>query len=141
MDLATSQKVVRIFGIIDIVVGVLVLVGGVGMFGLGGAGAAVGDLNDKNVVLGAGILMLLGIIMLVSGIASILEGVFSLRAAKDASKVKPLWVLSIINIVLSVINLIGSFSNDGTSIFSGIISLAINAVIFYLANNIKNYAR
>ena len=66
--------------------------------------------------------------------------IFCLRAAKDASKATPLWVVSIISVVFSVLSLISNFGDGASAILSGVISLAIDCFILYLANNIRKHA-
>lgn len=138
MDLAKSQKIVRVLGILAIVGAVLSLVGGIGMIGIGGVGATMPEMaTDTDLQTGVGVFMILGIILIVTGIANLLEGIFAVRAAKDASKVGPLWIFAIIAIVLSVLALITSIVNGGKDTLSSIFSLAVNCFMFYLANNIK----
>ena len=138
MDLARSQKIVRVLGILDIVGAVLSLVGGIGMMGLGGVGATLPEMaTDNDLRTGVGVFMFLGIILIVTGIANLLEGIFAVRAAKDASKVGPLWIFAIVNIILSVLALVTSIVNGGKDTLSSIFSLAVNCFMFYLANNIK----
>jgi hypothetical protein len=140
MSLETSQKIVRVLGIIGIIVGALAVVGGFGMLGLGGVGIAGATTTpDDNLAMGIGVVFFLGIVMLVSGIVDILEGVFALRAAKDASKAMPLWIFAIIGLVLSVLSLITGITNGSGSLLSDLVSVALNGGFFYLANNIKNY--
>lgn len=141
MSLETSQKIVRVLGIIGIIVGALAMVGGFGMLGLGGVGIAGAPTTpDDNLAMGIGVVFFLGIVMLVSGIVDILEGVFALRAAKDASKAMPLWIFAIIGLVLSVLALITGITNGSGSLLSDLVSVVLNGGFFYLANNIKNHA-
>ena len=138
MDLARSQKIVRVLGILDIVGAVLSLVGGIGMMGLGGVGATLPEMaTDNDLRTGVGVFMFLGIILIVTGIANLLEGIFAVRAEKDASKVGPLWIFAIVTIILGVLALVTSIVNDGQDTLSSIFSLAVNCFMFYLANNIK----
>ena len=138
MDLARSQKIVRVLGLLDIVGAVLSLVGGIGMMGLGGVGATMPEMaTDNDLRTGVGVFMFLGIILIVTGIANLLEGIFAVRAAKDASKVGPLWIFAIVTIILGVLALVTSILNGGKDTLSSIFSLAVNCFMFYLANNIK----
>ncbi len=77
--------------------------------------------------------------MLITGILGLLEGIFSLQAAKDASKAGPLWVISLISVISSVASMIFTIIQGG-QVMSGIFSLIVNCFIFYLANNIKKHA-
>ena len=142
MSLEKSQKIVKVLGILSIISAIAGLIVAIGMFGLAGVGAASMDaaaIDDQTAggLVGLG---LIGVVLLLSAIVDLFQGIFSLRAAKDASKVQPLWVISIISIVLGVISLINSFGNGIQEIFSAIFSLVISCGIFYLANNIKKNA-
>ena len=142
MSLEKSQKIVKVLGILSIISAVLGIIAAIGMFGLTGLGAASLDtaaIDEETAgsLVGLG---LIGVVILVSAIVELLQGIFSLRAAKDASKPTPLWVISIISVVFSVISLINSFGSGTQEIFSAIFGLAISCGIFYLANNIKKNA-
>lgn len=71
-------------------------------------------------------------IFFVIGLVSLLEGIFSLRGAKDASKIMPAWIFAIIGVIAGVVGLF-----TGGSLGGSIFSLIINIVIFIAANNIK----
>ena len=142
MCLEKSQKIVKVLGILSIISAVLGIIAAIGMFGLTGLGAASLDtaaIDEETAgsLVGLG---LIGVVILASAIVELLQGIFSLRAAKDASKATPLWVISIISVVFSVISLINSFGSGTQEIFSAIFGLAISCGIFYLANNIKKNA-
>ena len=141
MSLERSQKIVKILGILSIIGAVLGFVAALGMFGIGGAGAAKMDVNDENVAAGVGIMFTLGIILLVEGLVSLVQGIFSLQAAKDAAKAQPLWIISIIGVVLAVFSVINSFMNGGQDVLTEIFSLVLSCFTFYLANNIKQLGR
>ena len=66
------------------------------------------------------------------GLISLLEGIFSLRGAKDAAKIMPAWIFAIIGVIAAVIGLF-----TGGSMGSSVFSLIINIVIFIAANKIK----
>ena len=141
MSLEKSQKIVKVLGILSIISAVVVFIAAIGMFGIGGLGAANLDVNDDNVAAGVGIMLVLGIVLLVEGIIGLLEGIFSLRAAKDAAKAQPLWVISLIGVILGVLSLIASITNGGQDVLSEVFSLIISCFTLYLANNIKKLGR
>lgn len=142
MDLAKSQKIVKVLGILDIISAVLCVLAAVAFFGLGGLALNTEEAaTNTDLQQGVAIFFALGIIMLVNAVADLLEGIFALRTAKDASKVKPLWVLSIIGVVLGVMALITTVVNGGENVLSDVFSLAISCGMFYLANNIKKLAK
>ena len=143
MDLAKSQKIVKIVGILDIIAAVLCLIGAIGMFGLTGAAAMNApniDLDPQSLGIGIASFVLVGIFMLIGGVVDLLEGIFAIRASNDAKKVGPLWVLAIIGLILSLISLITSIT-QGQQVGSNVLSLVINVVMFYLANNIKKLSK
>ena len=142
MDLEKSQKIVKILGILDIISAVLCIIGAIGMFGLTGV-AALGvpdsGLDAESAAIGLGSIMAVGILLLIAGIVDLLEGIFAIRASRDASKVGPLWIFAIVAAVFSLISLIASII-QGQQIGSNIVSLVINCFTFYLANNIKKFS-
>ena len=139
MSLAQSQKIIKILGILSIVAAVFVLIGAAGLIGIGGFGAATMDVNDEEVAGGVVSMMLVGLVMLATGILGLLEGIFSLQAAKNAAKAGPLWVISLVSVIGSVASMLLNIISGG-SFTSGLVSLLINCFIFYLANNIKKHA-
>ena len=142
MDLAKSQKIVKVLGILDIIAAVLCVIAGIGMFGVSGLAAGNEEIaTNTDLQTGVAIFILMGIIMLASGVVDLLEGIFALRAAKDASKVKPLWIFAIIGVVLGAMALITSIVNGGENVLSDVFSLALSCCMFYLANNIKKLAK
>ena len=109
------------------------------LIGIGGFGAATMDVNDEEVAGGVVSIVVVGLVMLATGILSLLEGIFSLQAAKNAAKAGPLWVISLVSVIGSVASMLLNIISGG-SFTSGLFSLLINCFIFYLANNIKKHA-
>lgn len=152
MERSGSQKILRVISIIDIVGGVLMLILGLmttvagGLLG-GAAGSATLDLVEEGIdPSDVGALSMLttalAVIVIVEAIISIIEGVLGLRAAKDATKIMPVWILAIITLVASAIGLImvfvnGTFASDG---ITSICTLVMDGLMFWIANNIKNEA-
>ena len=62
MDLAQSQKIIKILGILSIIAAVFVLIGAAGLIGIGGFGAATMDVNDEEVAGGVVSLMVVGLV-------------------------------------------------------------------------------
>ena len=134
MTVETSRKILKIFGIISIIIGALgAIIGIVGVVG-GGALASAGD--DMSLGVGAAAIIV-SVVLLVSGIVSLLEGIFSVRAANDVSKIMPAWVFAIISLVFSVIGIFTNIKSGTSSIVSAIIGLGISVLIFVAANTIK----
>ena len=138
MERSTSQKIIRILGILIVIGAVLCFIGGIALLGLGGIGATVVQETEKEAVLGVGVALVIGVILIVSGIVDLIEGIFALRASNDATKARPLWIISLIAVILSVISLVAGLINGADDILSSVYSAAMNIGIFFLANNIKN---
>lgn len=143
MNLSTSKTILKIAGIISIIFGVLGIIGGIMAIAGGsflGIGLAIGEVPaSQDIAAGVGLLGLGGLLILIGAVIELLSGIFSVRAAKDISKIMPAWVFSLIGLILSVPGLIAAISaND--KIVSNIITVAINALIFVAANTVKKSA-
>ncbi|MCR5357938.1 MAG: hypothetical protein K6E63_11115 [Lachnospiraceae bacterium] len=130
MSVEKSQKILKIFGTLSIIGGVLMLIVGVG------AAYGAGMLDEE----GKAVALLMGIILIICGIVDLLQGIFSRNAAKDSSKIGPAWIFAIIGLATSVISMISSAIKDPGTIVSGLFSVAISALIFVAANTIKKNA-
>ena len=84
----------------------------------------------------AGVVMALSAVILVIGFLATVEGVLARRAAKDPSKVMPVWYLSIALLVINVIGLILSIVT-GTLGISTIIELLFTGLVFQAAGFMK----
>ena len=145
MSVKTSNKILKITGIASIVISIFVII--IGVLSILGSNlisvdAAAEQKLDKDLALGVMVFSLLGMMALFSGILNLLEGIFSVRAANDNTKIMPAWIFAIINLVMGVINIITvvmdqSLENKGSTIVGTIIGLVITILIFYAANTIK----
>ena len=134
MTVETSRKILKIFGIISIIIGALgAIIGIVGVVG-GGALASAGD--DMSLGVGAAAIIV-SVVLLLSGIVSLIEGIFSVRAANDVSKIMPAWVFAIISLVFSAVGIFTNIKSGTSSIVGAIIGLGISVLIFVAANTIK----
>ncbi|MBQ7676892.1 MAG: hypothetical protein IJT32_01540 [Lachnospiraceae bacterium] len=137
MSVETSQKILKIFGILGIIAGAAVII--FGLFGLlGGSMVGAGASTDEEsavavVVLGA------SIAAVVEGIISLIEGVCSVRAAADSSKIMPAWIFAILGVISGVVGIIGDIASgiDIGSLVGGVLALCISVLIFRAANTIK----
>ena len=59
-------------------------------------------------------------------------GIFSIRGARDASKIMPALIFAIIGVIAAIIGLF-----TGGSLGGSVFSLIVNIVIFVAANKIK----
>ena len=132
MSLKTSKLILKIFGIFSIICGIILII--LGVMVLVGASQLSPDeiASDPSISAGVSGMALLFIL----GILSLLEGIFSLRGAKDASKIMPAWIFAIIGVIAAVVGLF-----TGGSMGGSISSLIVNIVIFIAANKIKKSRR
>lgn len=148
MSLETSKKVLKIFGIIGIIFAIFGLIGGLAVVAGGGlitAGLADPSLNadgstDTTQAAGvAGLVIVLGVVLIISALIALLEGIFSVRAAKDSSKIMPAFVFAILGVLSGVGSLATTVTtgSSGTQIASGVISLAISCLVLVAANTIR----
>ena len=128
MSLNTSKLILKIFGIFSIICGVILIILGAMVF----IGAS--QLSPEEIAadpsLSAGVSGMA--LFFVLGVISLLEGIFSLRGAKDASKIMPAWIFAIIGVIAAVVGLF-----TGGSMGGSVFSLIVNIVIFVAANKIR----
>lgn len=143
MQRSGSQKALLVLSIIEVICGILVLI--VGILGLigGGTVATVGteDLGELAGVAGGAIAIASGLIV-VSGIVTLLAGVFGVRAANDNQKIMIVWVFTLLVVIVNIIGIVmaainGSFGTDAISLIAG---LVFSLLMFWIANNIKKQA-
>ena len=128
MSLKTSKLILKIFGIFSIICGIILIV--LGVFVLVGASQLSPEEIASDPSISAGVSGMAFLFIL--GVISLLEGIFSLRGAKDASKIMPAWIFAIIGVIAAIVGLF-----TGGSMGSSVFSLIINIVIFAAANKIK----
>jgi hypothetical protein len=74
-----------------------------------------------------------------AGAVELAVGLLGLRASNDASKIMPVWVLSLISLVGQVVGFIMGIV-QGTAmngLLSSLVSLALAGLMFWAANNVK----
>ena len=137
--MSNSQKYINIISILNIIAGaifiVLGIVGFVGKSAVGNA-ALVEQAGTANAPAAVNALIF---IMIVSGALSLITGILGVRAAKDATKVKPVLILSAISLAIVVIGLIGNIIGGSFSA-SGLLELIAPGLMFWCANNVKKQA-
>lgn len=145
MERSTSQKALLVISIIEIVIAALVLIVGIStglLGGLLGTAGMEGELTADEVAAGTAGLAFLSALMVISAIWSLLCGIFGIRAANNNQKIMIVWVFALIGAILGVVGFIcsiidGSFGQDAAST---IVSLIVNVLLFWIANNIKREA-
>jgi FtsH-binding integral membrane protein len=151
MERSGSQKVLRIVSIITIIGGVLTFLVGVLALVGGGAFAGMPAAEVAEAVAESGleqdelafVAVAIGILALLTAALYIAEGIFGLRAAKDASKIGPMRVLVIISLVLAVVSIVlnifeGNFTSS--TLINDLVDIAWCCFMYWICNNIKNQA-
>ena len=134
-----SRKMLKFLGVLDIIFGIAGIIFGIIMFVGGGLGAVIATDSDAQV--GAVAIVLVGIIMLVSGLFDLILGILAVRAANNPRRIMPVWVLALISLILNVIGVISGISSGGGSgIIPSIVGLIIAVIVFVIANNVKKEA-
>ena len=128
MSLKTSKRILKIFGIFDIICGIFLII--LGVMVLVGASQLSPEEIASDPSLSVGVSGMA--IFFILGLLSLLEGIFSLRGAKNAAKIMPAWIFAIIGVIAAVVGLF-----TGGSLGGSIFSLIVNIVIFIAANKIK----
>ena len=142
MELSTAKKILKIAGILSIISGIFVLIIGIlGAFGSGYASTNMPEMQtDPEYQTAAGFMILGSIVLIISGIFSIVEGGFSIAASKNGKYAMTAFVLSIITLISNVYSGIKNFTSSGvttSNVFSLIISIIISLMICFAANTIK----
>lgn len=141
MNLETSRKVLKIFGIIGIVLAVLSLI--VSILSLVGGGVVAGmpeTANDSELALGTVELMLAGIIGIISSVINLIEGIVSVKASKNNKFGTAAFVFAILGLIGSCVNGITSISKgglDGASIVGVLLGIVLSVVILLSANRVR----
>lgn len=108
-----SQKVLKVFGILELISGILGVIGAL----MGGASA----------------------VSWTSAVVSLLAAYLLLTAAKDASKIGGAWIFVLVGLILSIAELAFAVSGGGdkVTIIAAVIAIVLNLIVFLAANNVK----
>ena len=139
MTVETSRKILKIIGILSIIFGIITLLGGVLMVSGGSLAQQSGEVTfsaDEMQILKIG-----SIIAIVLGLIGFLQGVFSVRAAKDFTKIMPAWVFAVINFIVSILDAVYGIirSTEARTIASAAVSVALAILVLGAANKIKKH--
>lgn len=149
MERSGSQKFLLVISIINIVAGVFIILGSLLLTLTGGViGSAMpsdlasAGIDETDARLATAAFSFLGVAGIFSGALGLLEGILGVRAANDSSKIMPVWVLTLISLILNVVGLImviinGTFASQALTY---VFALVLAALMFWVANNIKNQA-
>ena len=151
MKRSGSQKVLLVLSILTIIGAVISLL--MAVFSFFGAGMLIqlpaSDVASLSQETGmtqegmGGLLAGLGIIGVVSALVGLIRGVFGLRASKDATKVGPLWVFSVIGLALSIASIVFGLvtgAREFSKLAGAFGGLLGSLIMFVIANNIKRQA-
>ena len=137
MSVKTSKSILKVLGIVDIVMGVLVLLFSALTFAGGGLLASgVVPMDQVEAGVSSSLVLVAGGAMLLMGVFSLAEGILSRRAANEPSKAQPAFVFAIISLVLASANLIWAIVGGGSPV-SAITSVVINVLLVMAANTLR----
>lgn len=144
-----AKSTLKILGILSIILGAFGII--LGAMSIGGGGvlagemAASGGMSSAEVETAAavtGMVLVAGVVLLASGIFTLLLGIFSVRASNDFNKIGPAYVFAIIDLVVSILGVIGNFigTMNVSSLLEGIVGVVFAACIFWAARTIRDNA-
>lgn len=152
MTLDASKKILKVFGIITIIFSILGIIVGilliVGISVLGIITATVDVQSNVNLAPAVGVISIFGLVALIGSIVDLISGICSVKASNDISKIMPAWVFALLGLIFDVIGVISFFLQkrpEGEAVTPAnivglIIGIAISALIFIAANNVKKAA-
>ena len=150
MERSGSQKALLVLSIISIVIAALGLLGSILLIASSTLVSAVPASEASEILADTGmtqgeagaVVGIVGFVLLFTCAIELILGILGVRAANDNQKIMPVWVLAIIEVVLSILS-IGLQFGDGTigaNASSSVVSLLFAVLMFWLANNIKKEA-
>ncbi len=107
---------------------------------IAGAGYAGAAADQETYALGAGLMFVLAVISIISGVVDLIIGILGVRGANNPDKIGPFFVIAIIGLVLAAIGVVFPLltgSADFSSMPSTLVQLVILIVCVVLANNIR----
>ncbi len=136
MEMKNSRTVLQVAGVIDFVFGIPGVL--LGILGIAGAAAIanIPELSEEAAGVSAALMGGGSVLIILASMVAVIEGILTLRAVKDPTKIMPVWVLALIYLGFSVIGMVYalSMSSVGTT---DVVRLALNAFVFYAANSMK----
>ena len=140
MEMTLSRKFLNVAGILEYIFGALSLILAVVI-----AGAGIYVIQKPNLALalprdfGDYTLLIVGIALIASSVFSIVYGHLERAAAKDPAKIMPVWVLSLLSVVLDAVGIVLSLSQGAaiTALATHFVGLAISILVLAAANNIR----
>ena len=139
MTMDSSKSILNIASILDFISGIPMMI--IGILGLTGTSIAsqvpeiTSELADAAPAVAA-VAVIASAACLISGLLTIVEGILTRRAAKDPAKVMPVWVISLVLLVMHGITVVQN-AMAGTLGISTILSVVLTGIVFYAANFMK----
>lgn len=149
MQRTTNQKILLVFSIIEIVAAACAIIlaflafaGGAILSGSTGTNDLIVEGMQLTDAEAGNAAIIASVVLLIAGIVSLIIGILGIRAANDNQKIKPVWVLAIIEVALGAIGVILAIVNSSGmgGIASNAINLVLSIVVLVVANNIKKEA-
>ena len=140
MEMTFSRKFLNVAGILEYIWGGLSLVlaavvTGAGIYVMNNPGVAQALPRD----FGDYTLFIVGIAMALGAVFSIIYGRLERAAAKDPAKIMPVWVLSILSVVLEAGGIVLNLAQGAalSALATSFLGLSISILVLVVANNIK----
>lgn len=140
LDLESAKKVLKIFGIITLVLGIFELLFGILMLAGGGAAAGTQEAaNDAQLQQATYLFMGVGILTIVSAVISIADGFCSIKASKDSKYGLVALIFAVLGLLSQLYSGIRSLTNGSvpTGILSIIAAVVVNGCMCYAANLVR----
>ena len=114
--MSKSQKVLKVFGVFELLIAVLYAVLGI-----------IGE----------------DIPSFVSAVLYLLAAILLFMAAKDAAKAGGAWLITLVDLVISIADLVFALIGDGDAgvFIASIVAIVLNLIAFIAANNVKKQGR
>ena len=142
MNLETSKKVLKIAGICEIIIAVIILILGVlAMIGgndLIGDAAANSEAQEQAALAIGG-----GVILAITGVLSIIEGIISYQAGKTGKKklATVAMVLAALSTISSITGLFSGNNGGASNIVSTVVGITLNVLVVYAAYVVRQAAQ
>ena len=142
MNLETSKKVLKIAGICEIIIAVIVLI--LGVLAMIGGNDLIGDVaaNSEAQELAA-LAIGGGVILAITGVLSIIEGIISYQAGKTGKKklATVAMVLAALSTISSITGLFSGNNGGASNIVSTVVGIALNVLVVYAAYVVRQAAQ
>lgn len=134
--MSKSQKYINIVSILNIIGGAAQII--IGILGAIGAGAVGADVLAQQ---GGDAASVTGFViaLIVAGAFSLICGILGVRAAKDASKIKPVFTLACISLAVGLIGVIANVIS-GKFAIGNLTELVAPLLMVICANNVRKQA-